>query len=124
MARDCLARVTTGVAVGGAVGGAIGAVYGTYEAFRFKVPDEHHQYDLCFSYRIELLVAVSSIVWSTSETIEVVILGLFSAWVIELKLRTDVLASPRYNRNNVPARVQNPHDVSFEENLEVGRANN
>ncbi|KAG6556905.1 hypothetical protein Mapa_001320 [Marchantia paleacea] len=36
MARDCLARVTAGVAVGGAVGGAI--VYGTYEAFRFKVP--------------------------------------------------------------------------------------
>eukprot|EP00249_Psilotum_nudum_P003968 c17488_g1_i1 orf=272-496(+) len=39
MARDsCLARVTAGVAVGGAVGGAIGAVYGTYEAFRYKVP--------------------------------------------------------------------------------------
>ncbi|EFJ12271.1 hypothetical protein SELMODRAFT_124520 [Selaginella moellendorffii] len=38
MARDCLVHVTTGVAVGGAVGGALGAVYGTYEAFRFKVP--------------------------------------------------------------------------------------
>ncbi|KAJ7530371.1 hypothetical protein O6H91_14G001400 [Diphasiastrum complanatum] len=39
MARDsCLARVATGVAVGGAVGGAVGAVYGTYEAFRYRIP--------------------------------------------------------------------------------------
>lgn len=39
MARDsCLARVGLGVGVGGAVGGAIGAVYGTYEAFRYKIP--------------------------------------------------------------------------------------
>lgn len=39
MARDsCLTRVVAGVAMGGAVGGAIGAVYGTYEAFRYKIP--------------------------------------------------------------------------------------
>jgi len=39
MARDsCLTRVGFGVGVGGAVGGAIGAVYGTYEAFRYKIP--------------------------------------------------------------------------------------
>ncbi|KMZ64928.1 hypothetical protein ZOSMA_342G00020 [Zostera marina] len=35
---SCLARIGAGVAIGGAVGGAVGAVYGTYEAFRFKVP--------------------------------------------------------------------------------------
>ncbi|CAI5954759.1 unnamed protein product [Closterium sp. NIES-65] len=34
----CMNRVVAGVAVGGAVGGAIGAMYGTYEAFRYKVP--------------------------------------------------------------------------------------
>ncbi|CAI5474608.1 unnamed protein product [Closterium sp. Naga37s-1] len=34
----CMNRVIAGVAVGGAVGGAIGAMYGTYEAFRYKVP--------------------------------------------------------------------------------------
>jgi hypothetical protein len=39
MARnDCLTRVVAGVGVGGAVGGAIGAVYGTYEAFRYRIP--------------------------------------------------------------------------------------
>lgn len=39
MGRDsCLTRVAAGVAMGGAVGGAIGAVYGTYEAFRYKIP--------------------------------------------------------------------------------------
>lgn len=40
MARnnDCLTRVVAGVGVGGAVGGAIGAVYGTYDAFRQRVP--------------------------------------------------------------------------------------
>ncbi|KAL9662337.1 hypothetical protein QQ045_027170 [Rhodiola kirilowii] len=38
MARDCLVRVTSGVAIGGALGGAVGAVYGTYEAIRYKVP--------------------------------------------------------------------------------------
>lgn len=39
MARDsCLTRVGFGVGVGGAVGGAIGAVYGTFEAFKYKIP--------------------------------------------------------------------------------------
>ncbi|NP_001305074.1 uncharacterized protein LOC100278973 [Zea mays] len=40
MARSdsCLARVGAGVAIGGAVGGAVGACYGTFEAFRYKIP--------------------------------------------------------------------------------------
>ena len=36
--RQCANRVATGAAVGGALGGSIGALYGTYEAFRSKVP--------------------------------------------------------------------------------------
>ncbi|CAH8356402.1 unnamed protein product [Eruca vesicaria subsp. sativa] len=40
MAREnsCLSRIAAGAAVGGALGCAVGAVYGTYEAFRFRVP--------------------------------------------------------------------------------------
>ncbi|KAG9447393.1 hypothetical protein H6P81_013521 [Aristolochia fimbriata] len=39
MARDsCFVRVMSGVGIGGCIGGAVGAVYGSYEAFRYKVP--------------------------------------------------------------------------------------
>ncbi|GJX19949.1 reactive oxygen species modulator 1 [Tanacetum coccineum] len=39
MAKDsCLSRIAAGVAIGGAVGGAVGAVYGTYDAFRCRIP--------------------------------------------------------------------------------------
>ena len=38
MDKHCINRVTTGAMLGGAVGGAVGAVYGTYEAFAYKVP--------------------------------------------------------------------------------------
>ncbi|PWA41875.1 reactive oxygen species modulator 1 [Artemisia annua] len=39
MAKDsCLSRITTGFAAGGAVGTAFGAAYGTYDAFRRKIP--------------------------------------------------------------------------------------
>lgn len=36
--QHCMNRVATGAAVGGALGASIGALYGTYEAFRYKVP--------------------------------------------------------------------------------------
>lgn len=36
--NKCANRVATGVTVGASLGGAIGAVYGTFEAFRYKVP--------------------------------------------------------------------------------------
>jgi hypothetical protein len=36
--KHCLNRVTTGAMLGGAVGASVGAVYGTYEAFAYKVP--------------------------------------------------------------------------------------
>lgn len=36
--HQCMNRVVTGAAVGGALGSSIGAMYGTYEAFRYKVP--------------------------------------------------------------------------------------
>ncbi|KAL4546053.1 hypothetical protein Ndes2526B_g05160 [Nannochloris sp. 'desiccata'] len=36
--QQCANRVATGAAVGGALGASIGALYGTYEAFRYKVP--------------------------------------------------------------------------------------
>lgn len=36
--QQCMNRVATGAAVGGALGASIGAMYGTYEAFRYKVP--------------------------------------------------------------------------------------
>ncbi|KAI3434984.1 hypothetical protein D9Q98_003036 [Chlorella vulgaris] len=39
--RNCMNRVGTGAAVGGALGASIGAMYGTYEAFRYKVPGLH-----------------------------------------------------------------------------------
>ncbi|WVZ87457.1 hypothetical protein U9M48_034092 [Paspalum notatum var. saurae] len=35
---NCLARIGAGVAIGGAVGGAVGACYGTFEAFRYRIP--------------------------------------------------------------------------------------
>ncbi|PWA46341.1 reactive oxygen species modulator 1 [Artemisia annua] len=39
MAKDsCLSRITTGVAYGGAAGVAFGAAYGTYDAFRCRIP--------------------------------------------------------------------------------------
>ncbi|XP_068645467.1 uncharacterized protein [Aristolochia californica] len=39
MARDsCFVRVMSGVGLGACIGGAVGAVYGSYEAFRYKVP--------------------------------------------------------------------------------------
>ncbi|BDA48975.1 g3392 [Coccomyxa elongata] len=34
----CVNRVVNGASVGAALGASIGALYGTYEAFRFKVP--------------------------------------------------------------------------------------
>mmetsp|Transcript_11302 Transcript_11302/g.28627 ORF Transcript_11302/g.28627 Transcript_11302/m.28627 type:complete len:131 (+) Transcript_11302:32-424(+) len=37
MDSRCARRVATGATVGGSLGAAIGAVYGTYEAFRYKV---------------------------------------------------------------------------------------
>ncbi|KAF5185095.1 Reactive oxygen species modulator 1-like [Thalictrum thalictroides] len=37
--RDsCLARIGAGVAIGGSVGAAAGVVFGTFEAFRHKIP--------------------------------------------------------------------------------------
>ncbi|PIA48163.1 hypothetical protein AQUCO_01400622v1 [Aquilegia coerulea] len=36
--KSCLTRIAGGVALGGAVGAAAGAVYGTFEAFRYKIP--------------------------------------------------------------------------------------
>eukprot|EP00889_Picochlorum_renovo_P003670 jgi/Picre1/30700/NNA_006061.t1 len=36
--QQCVNRIATGAAVGGALGASIGALYGTYEAFRYKVP--------------------------------------------------------------------------------------
>ncbi|KAK9862655.1 hypothetical protein WJX84_012442 [Apatococcus fuscideae] len=38
MDNKCLNRVANGCAIGGALGGSMGALYGTYEAFRYKVP--------------------------------------------------------------------------------------
>ncbi|PIA48164.1 hypothetical protein AQUCO_01400622v1 [Aquilegia coerulea] len=35
--KSCLTRIAGGVALGGAVGAAAGAVYGTFEAFRYKL---------------------------------------------------------------------------------------
>ncbi|KAK9792485.1 hypothetical protein WJX73_005902 [Symbiochloris irregularis] len=38
MDNRCVNRIMTGASLGGALGGSIGALYGTYEAFRYKVP--------------------------------------------------------------------------------------
>ncbi|KAK9819952.1 hypothetical protein WJX72_004329 [[Myrmecia] bisecta] len=38
MDSRCANRVVTGAGVGGALGASIGALYGTYEAFRHRVP--------------------------------------------------------------------------------------
>ncbi|KAL6778706.1 hypothetical protein ACKKBG_A04970 [Auxenochlorella protothecoides x Auxenochlorella symbiontica] len=34
----CFNRVTTGAALGGALGASIGSLYGTFEAFRYRIP--------------------------------------------------------------------------------------
>ena len=38
MDSRCANRVAMGGVLGGSLGGAVGAMYGTYEAFRYKVP--------------------------------------------------------------------------------------
>lgn len=38
MDNSCWTRVATGAAMGGALGASVGAMYGTFEAFRYKIP--------------------------------------------------------------------------------------
>eukprot|EP00211_Chloroparvula_japonica_P020314 CAMPEP_0119133370 /NCGR_PEP_ID=MMETSP1310-20130426/13340_1 /TAXON_ID=464262 /ORGANISM="Genus nov. species nov., Strain RCC2339" /LENGTH=71 /DNA_ID=CAMNT_0007124057 /DNA_START=1 /DNA_END=216 /DNA_ORIENTATION=- len=38
MDSRCAQRVATGATLGATLGGAVGAMFGTYEAFRYKVP--------------------------------------------------------------------------------------